>query len=364
MKNLQLLQDLCGDQLNNVLLVTTFWDMIVPKGTGDKREAELANNYWRPLIDLGSRMHRYHRQKSSGEDLIQDILEHQSNVIELRLQIELAQAERTLLDTRAGKRVQEGLNLQLEQLGMTLNQVQDEQRAIDGKRNTGRSEKARIDAHKNRILEEIATVEHDLEILGMPRDIAMQEIDEEVAEIVNEKGIDEMDAFWDLFEGDEDDNSMVESPRPSLGMSRGQPTSPTYKPTGYGEQQFGRRNTGAYSQQKPTSSPGAYNTTREDRKGIFVGHDNRPHINDEYSPEVQGGQQIYSEPDVQAFEGLSISTKPQFGRYDDQRESQRSNFRGYEQPQQGGENDSDEYGNSRRRNTGGYGSQYGKGSRR
>ena len=106
-------------------------------------------------------MHRY-PHKSSGEDLIRDILGHQSHIIELQLQIELTQAERTLLDTMAGRRLEEGLNHQLEQLGMTLNQVQEEQRAVEGRRNTGRDEKARVNPHERRILEEIATIKKNL----------------------------------------------------------------------------------------------------------------------------------------------------------------------------------------------------------
>jgi hypothetical protein len=356
-KNLQLLQDLCGNELKNVLLVTTFWDL-VPKGQGEKREAELANNYWRPLLELGSRMHRY-RHKSSGEDLIRDILDHQSHIIELQLQIELTQAERTLLDTMAGRRLEEGLNHQLEQLGMTLNQVQEEQRAVEGRRNTGRDEKARVNAHERRILEEIATIEKDLEMLGMPRYIAMQEIDEKVADIIVDTGRDETEAFWDLYGAfDDDDRSGLGSPRESLGMDRGQPTSPGHKPTGYGDEHFGRKQTETYNlQQKPRDSPGANETSHVGRRDQQRGYGSQQQVSSEEGPIEQGGQQLGSRYDLQAFEELSIGNDPHLGHYGGREKNSGSNFTGYGQPQQRRRNDFDEYGNPRQ-NTGGYGDQY------
>jgi hypothetical protein len=388
-KNLQLLQDLCGDDLKNVLLVTTFWDL-VPKGQGEKRERELADNYWRPLLELGSRMHR-HRPKASGEDLIRDILDHQSHIIELQLQIELTQAERTLLDTMAGKRLQEGLNHQLEQLGMTLNQVQGEQRAVEGRRNTGRDERSRVNAHEIRILEEIAAVERDLEVLGMPRYIAMEEIDNKVAEIANEKGRDDIDAFWDLYGAfDDDDGSVVESPRESFGINPGQPASPGFKSAGYGDSQFARKNTEGYiQQQKPRGNPrgfdgpqverdveGAYNSQQQkprvsprgfggpqvERRDIEDSYNSQSQISAAYQPMGPTGQQTDSGYDLEAFNELSISTEPQYARYDGQHPDLRSNVTGQRESQRGRGNDFDEYGNPQR-NAEGYGNQYRRDSR-
>ena len=363
-KNLQLLQDLCGNEVKNVLLVTTFWDM-VPKGLGEKREAELASNYWRPLLELGSRMHRY-RHKSSGEELILDILSHQSNIIELQLQIELTQAERTLLDTMAGRRLQQGLNHQLEQLGMTLNQVQGEQEAIETRRNTRSDQTARVDAQRNRVLEEIAMIEKDLEMLRMPRYIAMQEIDQRVAEIVAEKGMDEMDAFWDLYGAFEDENDdATDSPRESLGMNRGQPASPGYKPPGYAEQQFGRRNTENYDQQHKSSvGPLSYESPQVEKGGIEGGggYHGQPQMSAGYTTIGYGGQQMDSRYNPQANIGPQMGVQDHFGEYGDQQMNPGSNFTGPGQMQQGRRNDIDQYGNAGH-NTGEYGNQYRRDSR-
>ena len=356
-KNLQLLQDLCGNELKNVLLVTTFRDL-VPKGQGEKRETELANNYWRPLLELGSRMHRY-RHKSSGEDLIRDILDHQSHIIELQLHIELTQAERTLLDTMVGRRLEEGLNHQLEQLGMTVNQIQEEQRAVEGRKHTERDEKARVNAHERRILEEIATVEKDLEMLGMPRYISMQEIDEKVADIIADTGKDETDAFWDLYGAfDDDDRNGVDSPRESLGMDRGQPTSPGYKPTGYGDENFRRKQTETYNpQQKPRASPAANETSHVGVRDQQRGYSSQRQVSGEEGSMEQGGQQPDSGYDLQAFQKLSIGNDPRLGHHGGRQKNSGSNFTGYGQPQQRRRNDFDEYGNPRQ-NTGGFGNQY------
>jgi hypothetical protein len=244
-KNLQLLEDICGNEnLKNVLLVTTFWDL-VPTKVGERREEELANNFWKPLVDLGSRMYRY-RYKSSGEELMWDIMNHQSNIIELQLQVQLSQAERTLLDTMAGRRLQEGLNHQLEQLEMTLNQVQEEQKAIQARRDPSRANALGRNAiHESRIREEMAAIRKDISMLNVPRHYAMQEIDNKVAEIVVQRGRDEMQAFWEVYGAVcRENGDGITSLRDSFGaINLGQPVSPVspgYTAVGYGNEKLGR----------------------------------------------------------------------------------------------------------------------------
>lgn len=279
-KNLQLLEDICeNENLKNVLLVTTFWDL-VPKIIGERREKELASNFWKPLVDLGSRMYRYY-YKSSGEELMWDIMNHQSNIIKLQLQIQLTEAERTLLDTMAGKRLQEGLNHQLEQLEMTLNQVQGEQTASQARRDPSRANAVvRNAAYESRINEEIATIRRDLALLKVPRHYAMQEIDNKVAEIAAQRGMDDIQAFWEIYgAGDREDGGDISSVRDSFSaLNLGQPVSPVrpgYPPVGYGDEKLGRANKPERRKQKEgttdTSNYRSFDTPQVEEEDGSVG---------------------------------------------------------------------------------------------
>jgi hypothetical protein len=245
MKNLQLLQDICGNEsLSNVLLVTTFWEH-VPPDIGSRRERELANDFWRPLVELGSKIYRY-RFKSSGKELMQEILDHQSSIIELQIQAELTGAGPggSLLDTTVGRRVQAGLHHQLEQLGMTLKHVQEEEKALQARREMEKgSELGRVMAHASRINEEMAKLEKDLILLERPRE--NKERDWKISEIARQKGIEEMDAFW-VFYGADDDSGMEGGPRDSITIPRDRSSSPTYRQSGYGEQMFRRESNADY----------------------------------------------------------------------------------------------------------------------
>jgi hypothetical protein len=357
-KNLQLLQDLCGNEMKNVLLVTTFWDM-VPKAIGDKREMELQTNYWAPLLDLGSRMYRY-KHKSSGQEIMQYILSNQSNIIELQLQIELTQAERSLLDTMAGKRLQEGLNHQLEQLEITLNQVQGQRRAIEERRSQGRDERTLVTAHENRILEEISAIERDLEILGLPRYIAMEEIDQKVAEIATERGRDSIDAFWEFYGAVDDENERgMGSPRESLSKDP-EPTSPGFKPAGFRDQHFGRRNTERSRQQKVfREDPRSYDEPEEETRDIVARFGNLKLRNEEYNSVEYGGQQVESSYDPHQYDGHEVDGR---GHSVDQNMGRGNNPSEYGQRHQTRADDNDDYDNPRR-DVGGYRNQYRRGSR-
>ena len=146
----------------------------------------------------------------------------------------------------------------------------------------------------------------------MLRYIAMQEIDKKVADIIADTGRDETDALRDLYGTfDDDDRSGVDSPRESLGVDHGQPTSPGYKPTGYGDEDFGWKQTETYNpQQNPKESSGANEISHVGRRNHQRGYSGQRQVSGEEGSMGRGGQQTDSGYDLQAFEELSISNDP------------------------------------------------------
>jgi len=68
-------ESLCGDEfLSNVTLVTTMWGKLSSAAEGDRLEGQLKEKYWKHMIDEGSRCGRYHRDKESGQKLIEELL--------------------------------------------------------------------------------------------------------------------------------------------------------------------------------------------------------------------------------------------------------------------------------------------------
>lgn len=76
-KNLRMFERLCGDaELNQVILVSTMWEK-VRHATGEAREQELVNKFWKVLIDKGSRVNRLEKNTTNlawtiVDQLIQD----------------------------------------------------------------------------------------------------------------------------------------------------------------------------------------------------------------------------------------------------------------------------------------------------
>jgi len=75
LSNLRLFRSLCGsDNLANVILGTTFWDT-VDDAVGQRRENEFRTNpqYWKMLVEKGSRLVRVQQDRASNLQILTDI---------------------------------------------------------------------------------------------------------------------------------------------------------------------------------------------------------------------------------------------------------------------------------------------------
>ena len=121
-KNLDMFHQLCGDKaLARVILGTTNWGEI-DKEKGKDREKDLAANFWKTMIDSGSKLFRFYETQESALvflDVILGQLEFykngkMKNDISLQIQNELINRERSIRETSAGKELRSSLQQDFE----------------------------------------------------------------------------------------------------------------------------------------------------------------------------------------------------------------------------------------------------------
>ena len=98
LKNLRtgMLEELCGkNPFQNVILTTTMWDEVDEK-TGEDRERELKINYWRTMLGRGSTTSRFMRTRESAFNLIDPLIEAANRRISVLLQDELVVMRKSL----------------------------------------------------------------------------------------------------------------------------------------------------------------------------------------------------------------------------------------------------------------------------
>ncbi|KAK1779259.1 P-loop containing nucleoside triphosphate hydrolase protein [Copromyces sp. CBS 386.78] len=104
LKFLNMFQSLCGDEaMKKVTLVTTHWDAIKPEDMANalRREQELINRWWAPMLQKGSWTTQYHGTRESAEALVLELAEDDDGIV-LDVQRELVDDNKRLGDTRAG----------------------------------------------------------------------------------------------------------------------------------------------------------------------------------------------------------------------------------------------------------------------
>ncbi|KDQ10124.1 hypothetical protein BOTBODRAFT_68830 [Botryobasidium botryosum FD-172 SS1] len=105
-KNMRMFHKLCGDAvLKNVVLCTTMWSL-VSEEVGAQREAQLKSEFWQEMIRKGASTARY---DGTGQDA-QRIISHLMSLggaPPLRIQEEMVDQGKSLIDTAAGAHINE-----------------------------------------------------------------------------------------------------------------------------------------------------------------------------------------------------------------------------------------------------------------
>jgi hypothetical protein len=97
----EMFRRLCGDHaLDNVALVTTMWGRLKEEAEGLQREQELIDDFWDPMIELGSYVTPFDGSKEAAEGIVA-LLVGKEEVV-LKIQHELVDERKTPEQTSAG----------------------------------------------------------------------------------------------------------------------------------------------------------------------------------------------------------------------------------------------------------------------
>jgi hypothetical protein len=106
--NLAMLQKLCGpDSFPNIILATTFWDNIEPS-VGAEREKELVEreDLWGSMLSRGSVVARHSGSRQSALAILEQSLRSR-RLLTLQIQMEVCIKGLSLIETEAGRQVNE-----------------------------------------------------------------------------------------------------------------------------------------------------------------------------------------------------------------------------------------------------------------
>ena len=102
LKNLDMFKKLCGDDaFENVVLGTTKWS-IIREETGERREQQLRDLFWKDMMNYGSVIRRVGDDPSSAREIIDHILRNKA-VKSVLIQKEVVDMTIPIPETTAGK---------------------------------------------------------------------------------------------------------------------------------------------------------------------------------------------------------------------------------------------------------------------
>jgi hypothetical protein len=132
LRNLRMFKELCGeDAYKHIVLATSMWAK-EDLDTAARREQELVGEggFWAAMKKRGSTVMRWHGDSSSADAIIHRLLEarDQHGAVSLKIQRELVDEGKTLVDTSAGQEVDRELAELREKLEGELRRIQQENR--------------------------------------------------------------------------------------------------------------------------------------------------------------------------------------------------------------------------------------------
>ncbi|KAF9035566.1 P-loop containing nucleoside triphosphate hydrolase protein [Panaeolus papilionaceus] len=111
-RNLRMFKDLCGDNAaSRVVFATTMWNRltVTEEQTAKKREKELMDMFWRPMMNLNSRTARFLNSQASAWQMIEHLILCK-NGQEVQIQTEMVDGHVKVVETKAGRTLLRGLD--------------------------------------------------------------------------------------------------------------------------------------------------------------------------------------------------------------------------------------------------------------
>jgi DNA repair exonuclease SbcCD ATPase subunit len=126
LKNVPLLEKLCGkDAFQTIILTTTMWDE-VDEEAGEARERELKSKYWQAMLDRNSTTRRFMRSRESAFELINPLIDAANKRNSLLLQDELVEMRKKLPLTPDGQALFSAMELLVRQREDLLRRIRNE----------------------------------------------------------------------------------------------------------------------------------------------------------------------------------------------------------------------------------------------
>ena len=153
---------LCGDSaLKNVVLVTNMWGKVT-QDVGEAREQELSNKFFKPALEKGAQLVRYHDTAQSSHDIIRLIMKNDPAA--LQIQRELVDEGKNIKDTAAGEVVSEEINRLIKRHEADMEALREELRhALE---NRDEETRAELEGETSKLQEQIQRLETESETMA------------------------------------------------------------------------------------------------------------------------------------------------------------------------------------------------------
>ncbi|PPQ76190.1 hypothetical protein CVT26_009364, partial [Gymnopilus dilepis] len=100
-RNLRMFKNLCGSKtFKNIVILTTFWDMLATVKEGIAREDELKYRFFQDLVDGGASFMRHDRTIDSAQGVLERVLAFDPTAVQIQEEIRIQ--GKALEDTSAG----------------------------------------------------------------------------------------------------------------------------------------------------------------------------------------------------------------------------------------------------------------------
>ncbi|EKM78776.1 hypothetical protein AGABI1DRAFT_75265 [Agaricus bisporus var. burnettii JB137-S8] len=127
LKNLHMFGKLCGNAaMSRVTLVTTMWDQVQDRRIAQDHELELKENFWKPMLVLGSKMVRFENSLKSAKEIVDGIVAEKGEREILLLQEELVDLKKRLYETHAGRMLYETLQKLLDEQKASIDKLMEQ----------------------------------------------------------------------------------------------------------------------------------------------------------------------------------------------------------------------------------------------
>ena len=142
---LRLLQTIVGDDaLKNVILVTTMWNTLRPEDRkrAVRREQELLNNFWSPMIDNNAYNAQFIGTSESAYSLVYQLADQDSVVLDI--QKEIVDQDRSILETATGMSLVKQLEKDHQAYRAKLCDLRDRLERLEGRQPLDKKEVRRV----------------------------------------------------------------------------------------------------------------------------------------------------------------------------------------------------------------------------